>query len=80
MAMAAETDIESKRALKLMESVLDEREAEVLKYRFGLNGDEPLAQHQVAEILGISRSYISRREKKALGKLRDALEGRHFST
>lgn len=76
----AETDIESRRALQLMESVLDERESAVLKYRYGLNGTEPLAQHQVAEIMGISRSYVSRIEKKALGKLRDALEGRHFST
>lgn len=54
----AETDIESRRALQLMESVLDERESGVLKYRYGLNGTEPLAQHQVAEIMGISRSYV----------------------
>ncbi|MBR6767212.1 MAG: RNA polymerase sporulation sigma factor SigK [Clostridia bacterium] len=76
---AAETAIESVRALKLMDKVLDEREVQVLRYRYGLDGQEPLAQHQVAEKLGISRSYVSRIEKKALCKLRCALEGRRYS-
>ena len=42
--------------------------------RYGLGGGVPLRQRQVAEKLGISRSYISRIEKRALGKLRQALE------
>ena len=58
---AAETAIESRRALALMESVLDDREIQVIRFRYGLGGGEPLAQHQVAEKLGISRSYVSRR-------------------
>jgi len=76
---AAETAIESRRAVELIAQVLDEREAQVLKFRYGLEDGEPLAQHQIAEKLGISRSYVSRIEKKALRKLRNALEGRPFS-
>lgn len=49
---------------------LDEREQEVLILRYGLFGKEPLTQKDVARRLHISRSYVSRIEKKALGKLR----------
>ncbi len=59
---------------------LDEREQTVLRLRYGLDG-EPLAQWQVAEKLGISRSYVSRLETRALDKLRRRYErgnvGRH---
>ena len=72
---AAETAIESRRALALMDRVLDSREREVVRLRCGLDDGEPWPQHRVAEKLGISRSYVSRIEKKALSKLRDALEG-----
>ena len=71
---SVEIAIESNRALKLMEKVLDPREIDVIQMRYGLNDNEPLPQHEVAKKLGISRSYVSRIEKKALGKLRDALE------
>lgn len=74
VADEVETSIESKRALQLMSSVLEPREAEVLRMRYGLDSGEPLPQHAVAKALGISRSYVSRIEKKALEKLRDALE------
>ena len=52
---------------------LDEREREVIILRYGLDGGEPLPQREIAKKLGISRSYISRIEKKALGKLSAAL-------
>ena len=71
----AETAIESRRALRLMDRVLDEREAEVVRLRYGLADGEPWPQHRVADRMGISRSYVSRIEKKALEKLRAALEG-----
>ncbi len=71
---AAETNIESNRAMRLMDTVLDAREAEVIRLRYGLLDGEPQTQHQLAEKLGISRSYVSRIEKKALEKLRHALE------
>lgn len=69
-----ETVIEVERAMRLMDSVLDEREIAVLQMRYGLNDGEAYPQHVVADRLGISRSYVSRIEKKALKKLRDALE------
>ncbi|MGN0452938.1 MAG: RNA polymerase sporulation sigma factor SigK [Ruminococcus sp.] len=55
-------------------SELDEREKTVIMLRYGLNGNEPLTQREVAEKLGISRSYISRIEKKALLSLRKKFE------
>lgn len=53
---------------------LTEREQTVIRLRYGLGGDAPLRQQDVAARLGISRSYVSRIEKKALEKLREALE------
>ena len=49
---------------------LDERERQILCLRYGLGGGEPLTQREIAKHYGISRSYVSRIEKKALGKLR----------
>ena len=57
-----------------VEKCLDEREKRVITLRYGLNGQEPLTQREIAQLCGISRSYISRIEKKALEKLRRALE------
>ena len=55
-------------------SALTEREAEVVRLRYGLTGLPPQPQRVVAEKLGISRSYISRIEKKALQKLKQYME------
>lgn len=49
---------------------LDPREQQVIRLRYGLDGKTPMAQREVAAILGISRSYVSRIEKKAVGILR----------
>lgn len=57
-----------------LSSCLTAREAQILIMRYGLNHKAPLTQRQVADIMDISRSYVSRIEKKALKKLRDALE------
>ena len=46
---------------KLVKNVLDGRESEIIKLRYGLDGDSPKTQHEVAQICGISRSYVSRR-------------------
>jgi len=70
---AAETAIESGRAVRLIDETLDPREAEVVRLRYGLADGEPWPQHRVAGRLGISRSYVSRIEKKALEKLRRAM-------
>ena len=50
--------------------VLDEREYKIISMRYGLSGNKELTQREVANKLGISRSYVSRIEKYALGKLR----------
>ena len=73
---AAETAIETNRALRLMDEVLEPREREVLRLRYGLWDGEPWPQHRVAARLGISRSYVSRIEKKALEKLREGMDGK----
>lgn len=59
---------------QLIDNVLDEREAEILRLRYGLNGDAALTQRETARRCGISRSYVSRLEKKALEKLKRKLE------
>ena len=46
----------------------------MIRLRYGLGTEEPLRQREVADRTGISRSYVSRIEKRALGKLRAALE------
>lgn len=69
----AEILIESARALKLLTTALDERERRVILLRYGLLDGIPRPQHEVADALHISRSYVSRIEKRAIEKLRDAL-------
>ena len=54
---------------------LSEQERLVVQLRYGLGGKPPLRQREVADVTGISRSYVSRIEKRALQKLRKALEG-----
>lgn len=53
----------------LLDSELSEREREVLTLRYGLGGGREVTQKEIGEKLGISRSYVSRIEKKALGKM-----------
>ena len=57
-----------------IDRVLTEQERQVIRLRYGLGGCTACRQRQVADILGISRSYVSRIEKKALEKLRKQLE------
>ena len=57
-----------------VESCLTEQERQVISLRYGLAGGKACRQREVAEITGISRSYISRIEKRALEKLRNALQ------
>ena len=52
-----------------MREVLCDREREILEMRYGLSGCEALTQMEISEMMGISRSYVSRIEKKAIGKL-----------
>lgn len=52
-----------------IKEVLKDREKTIIELRFGLNGDKPKTQKQIAKMMGISRSYVSRIETKAIGKL-----------
>ena len=68
-----EVDLKVKSALvrRLVEQVLEERERQIIILRYGLGGGEPHTQREVAQMLGISRSYVSRIEKGALETLRE---------
>lgn len=60
---------------RAMDSCLSSQEKQVILMRYGLDGKPPKRQREVAEITGISRSYVSRIEKRALQKLRQEMEG-----
>lgn len=77
-----EPDVEEELDLKwrlhrlkmLLPKLLTKREQEIITMRYGLNGTRALTQRQIAAGIGISRSYVSRIEKKALAKLREGFE------
>ena len=74
MSQAVE-EAEERVALRRAVAALEERERLIIRLRFGLDGVKEMTQSEVADMLGISQSYISRLEKKILRKLRTALEG-----
>lgn len=63
-----------RKLLELIEECLTEREREILILRYGLGGTPETTQSEIGEKLGISRSYVSRIEKKALLKLREKFD------
>ena len=64
----------NEKLLKTVRECLSDREFKVIVLRFGLKGNVPLCQREVASILRISRSYISRIEKKAIEKIKEHIE------
>ncbi len=72
--MAEDIDLKNyiEKIRELVRTVLDEREHRIVTLRYGLEGYAPNTQREVARYLGISRSYVSRIEKKALSKLKEA--------
>lgn len=66
--------LDTERIFRTMQWALTERESTVVRLRYGLFGMQRLSQREIANLLGISRSYVSRIEKKALEKLNTALE------
>ena len=52
-----------------MKKILKDREKLIIELRFGLNGNNPKTQKEIAQMMNISRSYVSRIESKAIGKL-----------
>lgn len=61
--------LKTKRLFEKMKEVLKDREKLILELRYGLNGKSPKTQNEIAKSLGISRSYVSRIETKAINKL-----------
>ena len=68
-----EDEVDLKMKIKLLyekiKEVLKDREKTIIELRFGLDGHKPKTQHEIADMMGISRSYVSRIETKAIGKL-----------
>lgn len=64
----------SKRLYEMIPKVLGKREREIIEMRYGLYNQKPITQREIADKMGISRSYVSRIEKKALEKLRVCFE------
>ena len=71
-----EVDIKMKikKMYKKIKQVLKKREQMIIELRFGLNGEKPKTQKEIAKSLGISRSYVSRIETKAIEKLAEELQ------
>ena len=63
-----------KKLYSKMKEVLKDRERTIIELRFGLNGKKPKTQNEIAQSMGISRSYVSRIETKAIGKLSKEME------
>ncbi len=73
-----EEDLEKKirweKVSQIIKNLEDEREKEILILRYGLNNKKPLTQREVAQKLNISRSYVSRIEKKVLERIKNQVE------
>lgn len=70
--ITAKADV--KKLYRIMEKVLKKNEYDIIVWRYGLGRKKKLTQQEVADILGISRSYVSRIEKKAIKKLAEAFK------
>lgn len=66
--------LKSEKMYQYIKEKLEPREADIIILRYGLHGKHPLPQREIAKNLKISRSYVSRLEKKALEKLREEFE------
>ncbi|HHZ18136.1 MAG TPA: sigma-70 family RNA polymerase sigma factor [Acholeplasmataceae bacterium] len=75
-ALEEMTKAEDKKEIYRALANLPKREREIIVMRFGLFGHEPLTQKEVADMLGISQSYISRLEKRIIDKMRHEIESR----
>ena len=69
-----ELKLKIKKLYEKIKTTLKERERTIIEQRFGLNGKEPKTQNEIAKNMGISRSYVSRIETKAIGKLAKAFK------
>ncbi len=75
-----EKSIQKEKFVAMLKKILTEREFKILDLRYGLQDGAPMPQREVAKNLGISRSYISRIEKRAIEKARESLKREDFFT
>ncbi len=75
---SVERSLTQEKFLKAIAALLTPRETEIISLRYALTGGAPLAQREVARRMKISRSYVSRIEKRALEKLRAGLKREDF--
>ena len=71
--------IKSARAMKIITEELSDREKEIIMLRYGLGDKNAVTQREIANKLGISRSYVSRIEKSALEKINELLKRPGFT-
>ncbi len=76
LADELETKIQSEKLRKCLEKLSDKRSREIIVWRYGLDGNEPMTQKEIADKFDISRSYVSRLEKKALSELADMMNNK----
>lgn len=69
-----DTKMRIKKIYKKIKTILKDREKTIIELRFGLKGEKPKTQKEIAKLMGISRSYVSRIETKALEKLANEIE------
>lgn len=74
LAEDLETKVKWEKVSKIIENMEDEREKEIIILRYGLDNKKPLTQREVAQRLNISRSYVSRIEKKVLNDIKKAVK------
>ena len=65
---------EERRRVRAAVADLDDREREIIEMRYGMNGKREMTQKEVADVLGISQSYISRLEKRIISRLKDKID------
>jgi RNA polymerase sporulation-specific sigma factor len=75
VAEEVELKMQAEKAMLLVENALTDRERQIITMRYGLYGTRAATQREIASMLGISRSYVSRIEKSALSKLADGFKG-----
>ena len=74
MFRQVELNVLRKNLLSLVDKHLNKKEQQIILMRFGLTGNAPLTQLETAKVLGISRSYVSRIENKAIKKLKEQMD------
>ena len=69
-----DTKFKIKKVYQKIKDILKDRERLIIELRFGLDGSKPKTQKQIAKMMGISRSYVSRIETKAINKLANEIK------